>query len=101
MLSPLLISAGLELLNRVIDKKEGDPDHVSEWKKEEIVIKAMSAVDEARPFWKRKTFWATVVGVVIPILNRVTGLDMAVEDVSLAVLPLVAFIAGESWRKKA
>lgn len=99
-MNPLLISAGLQLLNTVLDKKEGDTNHVQDWKKEEIVTEIMSKVDEARPFWARKTFWATVVAVAIPILNKVAGLDLAIEEVSAAVLPLVTFIAGESWRKR-
>lgn len=99
-MNPLLISAGLKLLNTVIEKNKDGKEVVDDWKKEEIVEQMFTAVDEARPFWARKTFWATVVGVAVPILNKAMGLDMAIEEVSAAVLPLVAFIAGESWRKK-
>lgn len=99
-MNPLLISAGLKLLNTVLEKNKDGEDQTDSWAKEEIIVNAFSAVDEARPFWKRKTFWATVVAVAIPILNKVAGLDLAIEEVSAAVLPLVTFIAGESWRKR-
>jgi len=55
---------------------------------------------EIRPFYTRKTFWFTVAGVAVPILNKVLGLEMDIEEVTAAVTPLVAFILGESWRKK-
>lgn len=99
-MNPLLISAGLKLLNTVIEKNKDGEDQTDSWAKEEIIVNTFSAVDEARPFWARKTFWATVVAFSVPILNKVTGLNMAIEEVSAAVLPLVTFIAGESWRKR-
>lgn len=92
MISPLLLSMGIELLKT---KSSNSEDFDTE-----KVKNVFALVDEARPFWARKTFWATVVGMAIPILNRVAGLDMEIEEVSAAVLPLVAFIGGESWRKK-
>jgi len=97
-MNPLLIIKGLELLNTVIEKNEYEG--MQEFKKEAIVERVFEGLDEARVFWKRKTFWATVVAVVIPIVNRMAGLDMQIEEVSAAITPLVAFILGESWRKK-
>jgi len=99
-MNPLLISAGLKLLETVIEKNKDEDMNGLEWRKEAVVETIFQGLDEARVFWKRKTFWATVVAVVIPIVNRVAGLDMQIEEVSAAITPLVAFILGESWRKK-
>lgn len=100
-MNPLLISAGLKLLETVIEKNtDNRMSDLEKELKEDLVKEAFKSVDEARPFWARKTFWATVIGVAVPILNRVTGLDLQIEEVSLAVTPLIAFILGESWRKK-
>jgi len=99
-MNPLLILKGIELLNTVIEKNTDEDMNGLEWRKEAVVEAIFQGIDEARPFWARKTFWATVVAVVIPIVNRVAGLDMQIEEVSVAITPLVAFILGESWRKK-
>ena len=98
-MNPLLITAAIELYKNTIGSGASPlkDDNTSV----EAVVDLVKSLDDTRPFWKRKTFWATVVGFLVPILNRLTGLDMPIEEVSAAVLPLVAFIAGESWRKKA
>ncbi len=100
-MNPLLLSAGLKLLNTVVEKS-GESSSIGEtgWGKIRTVEEAFKTVDEARPFYARKTFWATVCAVAVPIVNRVAGLDMQIEEVSAAITPLVAFILGESWRKK-
>jgi len=90
-MGPLLFSAGMILLETAL---------ASDDSKEDIVKEAFAQVDEARPFWARKTFWATVVAVAVPILNKAAGLNMEIEEVSAAIAPLMAFILGESWRKK-
>jgi len=94
-MNPLLISAGMKLLETVLDKQEFTLDS-----KLDLVKSTFKIADEARPFWERKTFWATVVAVAVPILNKATGLNMQIEEVSAAIAPLLAFILGESWRKK-
>lgn len=94
-MNPLLISAGMKLLETVVNEPLSDYDS-----KEDFIKETLKMADEARPFYARKTFWATVCAVVIPIVNKVAGLDMQIEEVSAAITPLVAFILGESWRKK-
>lgn len=92
-MSPLLISAGLQLLETFSsDVKIED--------KEVLVRNTLQLADESRPFWARKTFWATVAAVLVPIVNKAAGLDLDITEVSAAITPLVAFVLGESWRKK-
>jgi len=99
-MNPFLISAGMKLLETVIEKNKDERVEALEWRKEAVVETIFQGLDEARSFWARKTFWATVCAVAVPIVNRMAGLDMQIEEVSAAITPLVAFILGESWRKK-
>jgi len=101
-MNPLLMSAAVELYKMTMstgpsiktkDGKDGKTD-------DEIAIDFVKKFDDNRPFWERKTFWATVVAVAVPILNKAIGLNMEIEEVSAAIAPLIAFILGESWRKK-
>lgn len=55
---------------------------------------------DMRPFWKRKTVWTVVIGVAVPILNKVFGLGMDITEVTAAISPLLLFIATEQWKKK-
>lgn len=57
-------------------------------------------IEDNRPFWKRKTFWAMAASAAVPILNRALGLDMDIKEVSAAVSSLLLFIVTEQWRKK-
>lgn len=50
---------------------------------------------------KSRKFWIAMVGVAIPIGNRLFGLDMSQEEVLTAVGPLVALILGIAWEDAA
>lgn len=50
---------------------------------------------------KSRKFWVAMVGVAIPIGNRLFGLEMSQEEVLTAVGPLVALILGIAWEDAA
>lgn len=102
-MNPLLIQAGMKLFEKVVENNLS-PGVITKTKddktEEEKAVEFIKSLDDNRVFWKRKTFWFTVAGVAVPVLNRLLGLGMQIEEVTAAVTPLVAFILGESWRKK-
>ena len=57
-------------------------------------------IEDNRKFWQRKTIWTVVIGVLVPILNRALGLDMDIDEVGVAISPLLLFIGTEQWKKK-
>jgi hypothetical protein len=48
-----------------------------------------------KSFWKSKKWWAMVVAVSIPVLNKLVGLDFNTTDVVAVVSPLIAYILGQ------
>lgn len=50
---------------------------------------------------KSRKFWVAMVGMAIPIGNRIFGLEMSQEEVLTAVGPLVALILGIAWEDAA
>ncbi|MBW2672755.1 MAG: hypothetical protein JRD89_04955 [Deltaproteobacteria bacterium] len=53
-------------------------------------------MDKRKPAWKSRKWWAALIGVIVPLLNHYCGLDMSVEDIYAIVVPIVAYILGES-----
>lgn len=102
-MNPLLISAGIELAKDYFTKqqqKTGVTQSESPPNQMEIVNDLLTQGMDKRPFWKRKTFWTMVIGVAVPILNKVFGWQMDITEVSATISPLLLFIATEQWRKK-
>lgn len=66
----------------------------------DIANEMIEKATDTRPFWKRKTFWAMVISVVVPILNKALGWNMDITEVTAAISPLLLFIATEQWKKK-
>lgn len=50
----------------------------------------------ARLFRSSK-FLAAVIGSVVPVLNVVFGLELAVEELAVFVAPFIAYIAGTAY----
>ena len=48
-----------------------------------------------KAFYKSKKWWAAVVGALLPILNRVSGLDLDATELVLVSTPLVGYILGQ------
>jgi hypothetical protein len=50
---------------------------------------------------KSRKFWLAMVGMAIPIANRVFSLELSQEEVLTAVGPLVALIFSIAWEDAA
>ena len=48
-----------------------------------------------KEFWKSKKWWAMAIAVSIPVLNRVLGLNMEGDELTLVITPLVGYILGQ------
>ena len=46
-------------------------------------------------FWKSKKWWAMMVGVSVPILNKVLGLDLSQAEVTMVITPIASYILGQ------
>ena len=75
---------------------ESDPQKT----KLDIANEMIERANDNRPFWKRKTFWTVVIGVLIPVLNKALGWNMDITEVTAAISPLLLFIVTEQWKKK-
>jgi hypothetical protein len=94
-----LLTAGLELIRTASSSNEKE--------NQENVVKVFSKFSEdmpdtidTRPFWKTKTFWSTLISVVVPIANEVFNINLSIYAVSAAVIPLLLFVTTEQWKKK-
>lgn len=109
-MNQLLISAGIDLAKDLFERqaktsaarplKQDPSDEKQPMGQAEIVNALFEKGIDTRPFWKRKTFWAMVIGVAVPILNKALGLDMDATEVTAAISPLLLFIVTEQWKKK-
>ena len=107
-MNPILIAAGIDLAKDFFSKQQqglGARPIDQDTEKEplgqlEIVNQLLTQGMDKRPFWKRKTFWTMVIGVAVPILNKVLGWQMDITEVTAAISPLLLFIATEQWKKK-
>jgi len=52
-------------------------------------------MNNEKKFWKSKKWWAMSIAVSIPLLNRVVGLDMGYDELTLVITPLVGYILGQ------
>jgi hypothetical protein len=48
-----------------------------------------------KQFWKSKKWWAMLIGVTIPVLNKTMGLELSVEELQLVIGPLIAYVMGQ------
>ena len=46
---------------------------------------------------KSRKFWVAVIGSIVLLVNTTTGLELSVEQTLAVLLPLIAYILGESW----
>ena len=48
-----------------------------------------------KQFWKSKKWWAMLIGVVVPIANKVLDLNLSIEELQLVIGPLIAYVMGQ------
>lgn len=50
-----------------------------------------------KPFWQSKKWYAGVVGVLVPVANKVFGWDLNTADILTITLPIIAYIIGQGF----
>ncbi len=50
-----------------------------------------------KKFWESKKWWAAVVAVIIPIANKMFGLNMDDAEIWAAILPIMSYIIGQGF----
>lgn len=50
-----------------------------------------------KPFWKSKKWITGIIGVLIPIANKVFGWNLDEAEVLTVLLPLLAYIIGQGF----
>lgn len=53
--------------------------------------------NERKHPWKSRKWWIALIGVAVPLVNHFFNLNMSVEDITALVVPIVAYILGESY----
>jgi uncharacterized membrane protein YqaE (UPF0057 family) len=48
-----------------------------------------------KTFWKSKKFWASVIAVLVPMLNHHLDWGMDVDSVVTMMTPMLAYILGQ------
>ena len=48
-----------------------------------------------KKFWYSKKFWVSVISVLVPILNLVSGFDLSIEQVLTITGPLMVYVVGQ------
>jgi uncharacterized membrane protein len=91
-MNPLFLSVGMELIKKMALKDDRE--------NERIVKEVMSKIPNSKPFWKSKRFWMTMAGVLIPIANKVFGLELSVSEITPIVGMIAAYVLGKSHEQK-
>jgi|TARA_S200002703_G_C3583414_1_gene179172 hypothetical protein len=48
-----------------------------------------------KAFYKSKKWWAAVIGASIPVLNRISGLELGPQELVLVTTPVVGYVLGQ------
>jgi hypothetical protein len=91
-MNPLLLIQGVKLLK--------DLSSTGDEKKDEEIVKETLSVVVDRPFWQSKRFWMTMTGILVPIINKVSGLDLSVGELSVVVGMIATYVFGKSHEQK-
>ncbi len=91
-MTPTMFFAGLELLKTLKSSSEKE-NH-------EKVKEVLSRVESAKPFWKSKRFWMTAAGVLIPVVNKITGLGLSESEIIPIIGAIAAYVLGKSHEQK-
>ena len=52
---------------------------------------------EQKPFYRSKKWWTAIIAALVPTANSIFSLGMEAEQLATIVLPLIAYVIGESW----
>lgn len=52
-------------------------------------------IDMEKRFWESKKFWAMVAGIMVPILNKATGLDLGIEETGAIMAMIATYVVGQ------
>jgi len=50
-----------------------------------------------KPAYLSRKFWIAVITAIVMLVSHFTGIELDVEALLAIVLPVVAYILGESW----
>lgn len=94
MINPLLLIQGVKLLK--------DLSSTGDQKKDEEIVKEIlePAPKDLKPFWQSKRFWMTLTGIFVPIINKVSGLNLSVGELSVIVGMIATYVFGKSHEQK-
>lgn len=53
-----------------------------------------------KPFFKSKKFWATWVAGVVPILNKVFGINLDSNEIAIIIVPFIVYVISLSIKEK-
>jgi hypothetical protein len=48
-----------------------------------------------KKFWHSKKWWAMLAGVLVPVINKVSGLDLGIGEILTITGPLLTYILGQ------
>lgn|GEM_PF-1405670 len=64
---------------------------LSESANEKLVEKlALDLLD--KPFWQSKKWWVSLIGILIPVINRVFELELDLKEIVILVAPLMVYV---------
>ena len=67
------------------------PKASAEYILENAILKGI----EKKPFYLSKKWWATIGAILIPVLNRVFGLEMNTEDIVVILTPVLIYVISQ------
>lgn len=50
-----------------------------------------------KPFYMSKKWVMAAIAATVPMLNSWMGIGLEVEELTLLIMPIIAYIAGEAW----
>ena len=90
-MNPLLIKAGLDLITTVASNSKEE---------NEQKVKQVLSDFEDKPFYKSKRWYLTIAAILVPIINRATGLNLSEMEMVSIVGPVMAYVLGKSHEQK-
>tara|TARA_B100000579_G_C22849354_1_gene866367 strand:+ start:10915 stop:11148 length:234 start_codon:yes stop_codon:yes gene_type:complete len=48
-----------------------------------------------KKFWHSKKWWAMLAGVLVPVINKVSGLELSTVEILTITGPLLTYILGQ------
>lgn len=48
-----------------------------------------------KPFYKSKKFWASIIAVIIPVINQVFSLELDAQELVPIMAPALVYVVGQ------